>query len=216
MKNSKFYSKVLFASIFIFLTSLAYATDAASQKAATYAKPLFHSTDSPVAGNPNGDITIVDFFDYQCTHCGELSETLNGLVKKDPNVRIVFKELPILGEESEFATKAALAAQKQHKYLEFHHQLMALGASFTQDQVLNRAKHAGLDMNRLKKDMDSKAVAQEIKANLALSQKLGIHGTPTLVIAKNINDLKGQKIYIIPGALSEGEIKDILHKLRAG
>ncbi len=206
--------KFFLAGLFVFLAFSANAADDIdSQRARTHADQLFHSQ-SPTEGNSNGNVIIVDFFDYQCRHCGELSQTLSGLVKKDPNVRVVFKELPILGDESEYATKAALAAAKQNKYLEFHNRLMALGASFNQEQVLSAAKQAGLDMTQLKHDMSSKAVAHEIKTNLALSQKLSIHGTPTIVIAKNANDLKGEKIYIISGALSEEEIKDILKKVR--
>lgn len=195
----------------VFLAFSANAANAAQAQA--YAKELFHSQ-SPVAGNPNGDVNVVDFFDYQCSHCGELSETLNALVKNDSHVRIIYKDLPILSDESEFAAKAALAAAKQNKYLALHNRLMALGSSFNQDQVLNAAKQAGLDMDKLQSDMKSKAIAQEIKNNLTLSRKLGINGTPTLVIAKNVNDLKGQKIHIIAGALSKGEIKDILRKVR--
>jgi len=207
--------KFFLIGLFALLAFSANAADKDSQKARAHANELFHSQ-SPGEGNANGNVVIVDFFDYQCRHCGELSRTLTELVKKDSNVRVIFKELPILGYESEYATKAALAAAKQNKYLEFHNRLMGLDTSFDQEQVLNTAKQAGLDMTQLKHDMSGKAVAHEIKANLMLSQKLGIHGTPTLVIAKNANDLKDEKIYIISGALSEEEIKDILKKVRGG
>jgi Protein-disulfide isomerase len=154
------------------------------------------------------------FFDYQCSHCSELSQTLSHLLKNDPNVKIIFKELPILGDESAFASKAAIAANKQNKYLLLHHRLMTSGQGLSQEQVLASAKQVGLNTTTLKQDMQSKAIDREISGNLALAQKLGIDGTPTLIIVKNTKNLSGQKIYVIPGALSQGEIKDILRKLR--
>ena len=213
MKNIKlFYSRIFLATLCVFLTFSVSAADA-SKKVQAYADQLFHSQ-SPIEGNPNGDVNIVDFFDYQCRHCGELSQTLRGLVKKDPNVRVIFKDLPILSSESEFAAKAALAAAKQNKYLQLHNRLMAFDTSFDNAQVLEAAQQVGLDMTRFKHDLNSKAIAQQIDNNLTLSQKLGIRGTPALVIAKNTKNLKGEKAYIIEGALDESEIKDVLRKIR--
>lgn len=214
MKNIKlFYSRIFLATLCVFLAFSVNAADATSKKVQAHADQLFHS-ESPTEGNPNGDVNIVDFFDYQCGHCGELSQTLRGLIKKDPNVRVIFKDLPILSNESEFAAKAALAAAKQNKYLQLHNRLMSFNTSFNEAQVLEAAKQIGLDMTKFKHDLNSKTIAHEINNDLTLSQKLGIHGTPTLVIAKNTKDLKGEKAYIIAGALDESEIKDILRKIR--
>lgn len=216
------YMKIFLTGALIFLTcSLNVAKADSEQSIKSHMNEVFHSSQSPVGGNPKGDVTIVDFFDYQCTHCGTLSKTLDSLLKKDANIRIVFKELPILGEESEAGSKAALAAAKQNQYLAFHHRLMGLDASlgegqiFNEEQVLKAAKQAGLNITQLKQDMNSKAIAQEIKNNLSLSQKIGINGTPTLIIAKNVPDLKEQKIYVIAGEQSESQIQDILRKIRA-
>lgn len=214
MRNTNFH-KVLFSSLFVLLAFAAKSAQAASPESVSgsHAKQLFHTVQSPTEGNPNGDITIVDFFDYQCGHCKELSRTLQNLIQHDSNVRVVFKELPILGEESEYATKAALAAAKQGKYLPLHNQLMSLDA-VSDSEVLASAKKAGLNMVKLKHDMNSKAVKQEIHKNIALSQALNISGTPTLIIAKNTHTPGEQKVYIFGGAMSEPELKATIHQIR--
>lgn len=213
MRYTNFH-KMLFTSLFIVLAFAAKTAQAASPQPVTanQAKQLFHAP-SPIEGNANGDITIVDFFDYQCGHCKELSRTLQDLTKHDANVRVVFKELPILGEESEYASKAALAAAKQGKYLALHNQLMGLN-SLSRSEISAAAKRAGLNMSKFKHDINSKSVKQEIKKNLSLSTALNINGTPTLIIAKNVKSSGEQKVYIFAGALTEAELKSTAHQIR--
>ncbi len=114
-----------------------------------FVNSLFHQAKDPVAGNPQGAVTIVEFFDYQCSHCIDMSPLLDSFLKANPNVKVIFKEFPIRGPVSEFAAKAALAAKEQGKYIEFHQALMALAAKqqpLTQDAILNAAKSVGLDV----------------------------------------------------------------------
>lgn len=214
MRNTHFH-KVLFTSLFVLLAFAAKTAQAASPQtvSAAQAKQLFHTTQSPIEGNVNGDVNIVDFFDYQCGHCKTLSQTLYNLSKHDTNIRIIFKELPILGDESEAASRAALAAAKQGKYLAFHNQLMASDA-LSKSDILAIAKKAGLNMSKFKHDMHSSAVRQEIRKNLALSQALNISGTPTLVIAKNMKTPGEEKVYIFSGALTDSELRSTVNRIR--
>lgn len=214
MQNTQF-SKILLASFFVlcaFFVKAAHATTQASVK--SHAAQLFQSQ-SPVEGNPNADVNIVDFFDYQCGHCKELSSALHQLVKQDPHVRIIFKELPLFGDESEYAAKAALAAAKQGKYAALHDRLMKL-SSLSESQVLESAKAAGLNMEQFKRDMNSKAIAREIQNNLSLSQALDITGLPVVIIAKNTKNLDTTKVHIEAGSMTDSELRDAVRQIRKG
>lgn len=155
------------------------------------AQQLFADPVSPVIGNPKADITIVEFFDFQCPYCKHMAPILMELVKSDPNIRIVFKQLPIFGEQSEFAAKAALASTKQNKYLAFNNALLQAKTPFSQDQTLEVAKSVGLDIKTLQANMQDSAYTQEITSNEALANALGLVGTPAFVISKvTVNDNK--------------------------
>jgi protein-disulfide isomerase len=214
MRHTHFH-KVLFTSLFVLLAFAAKTAQAASPQtvSAAQAQQLFHTAQSPIEGNANGDVNIVDFFDYQCGHCKTLSQTLYNLSKHDPNIRIIFKELPILGDESEAASKAALAAAKQGKYLALHNQLMASN-SLSKADILAAAKKAGLNMSKFRHDWHSHAIKHEIQKNLTLSQDLNINGTPTLVIAKNMKTPGEEKVYIFAGALTESELRATVNRIR--
>lgn len=159
---------------------------------------------SPVAGNPKGDVTVVEFFDYRCPYCKTVSERLFNTVKADGNVRYVLKEFPILGPESVFASKAALAAVKQSKYLEFHQALMSTRGGLDQEAVMAVAKKVGLDVKKLREDMDGPDIAQSLERNLKLAQALKIDGTPAFVIGDQI----------IPGAVSTEALKSVIDQTR--
>lgn len=174
---------------------------------------LFKSNSSPVAGNAKGDINIVEFFDYQCIHCKRMTETMTELLKNDKNVRVVFKEFPIFGKSSEFAAKAALAANKQNKFLELHKALMATSGRLNDDIVLAKAKSVGINVEKLKKDIKSDAVAKELKDNMELAQSLGIMATPVFIIAKNPPSQQG-KSHFIPGAVRLSMLESLIKELR--
>lgn len=175
----------------------------------TIAQELFGDPNSPVAGNPNGTITVVEFFDYQCPHCKDMTPLLNNIVQSNKNVRLVFKQLPIFGANSIFAAKAALAAQQQGKYLALHDALMNTRTPLTNDVVLDIAKQVGLNIPQLQKAMKSPVFDQEIKQDDQLASSLKLTGTPGLVIAKVSVDPKTHKVtsvnnpLLIPGAVDE-------------
>jgi len=166
---------------------------------------LTHAPDSPVLGNPNGDVAVVEFFDYRCPYCKlmasrELIETL----EQDGKVHIVMKDFPILGPDSEYAAKAALAAHRQGKYRELHMAMMAFKGKVTSDDVRRFAKEARIDVARLEKEMEAPEIAAEIKRSHDLASRIGINGTPAFVI----ND------QLIPGAVEVSELTNLIAAAR--
>lgn len=149
----------------------------------TVAERLFDERRDPIFGNPDGDVTVVEFFDYGCPYCREVTERLLQTVKRDGNIRVVFKELPVLGPGSEYAARAALAAKNQGRYLEFHRALMRSNGRLTRKRILRVAGSLGIDVNRLRADMRSPEVNDAIAANRTTARRLGVRGTPTFVIA---------------------------------
>ncbi len=143
---------------------------------------LYEDENAPILGNPDGDVTVIEFFDYNCPYCKQAYGEVNALLEADPNVRLVFREWPILGEGSLYATKAALASRAQGKYEEFHDALMQERARKDEAVVLRLAREVGLDIDRLQADMESDEVKDHIAQSSELAQKLGFTGTPSFVI----------------------------------
>jgi protein-disulfide isomerase len=173
---------------------------AAEQQARAIAErreELTRAPDAPVIGNPDGDITVVEFFDYRCPYCKSVAGSVVDLVETDGNIRFVLKEYPILGADSEFAAKAALAARMQGKYRELHMAMMGFKGKVTSDDVRRLAAGVGLDVDRLEHDMQSAVVADSISRNLALGEAIGVRGTPAFVIGDEL----------IPGAISVEEMQ---------
>lgn len=156
------------------------------QMIASRRSELLHDPNSAVGGNPNGDVTLVEFFDYRCPYCKAIEPSLEALIKEDGKLRVVYKEFPILGPTSVFASRVAIAARKQGKYAAFHDRMMALRGTIDDDAVMNVAKAAGLDLTRLKSDMTSAETDAVIQRNYALADALGIDATPALVIGKQL------------------------------
>lgn len=155
----------------------------ASQKAAVARqKDLLSDPASPVIGNPNGNVTIVEFTDYQCPYCKAAEPRLQALLKEDPNVRLVVKEFPILTKESVTASRAALAAVKQGKYTAFHQAMMEHKGQITVENVFEYAKKVGLNVDQLKKDMNAPEIADQIIENLKLARAMKISVVPGLVV----------------------------------
>jgi protein-disulfide isomerase len=165
---------------------------------------LSHDPDSPVGGNPAGDVTVVEFFDYRCPHCRRMAPVIKTLLTEDPRVRLVYKELPILGEESVLAARAALAARRQGRYAEAHDRLMAETGPLTKASVVQTLAAIGLDPERLRADMDAPEVATLIGRELALAQALGIHGTPAFVVGGEL----------VVGAVDLGTLRDLISQAR--
>ncbi len=146
------------------------------------AKEIYRHPDAPVAGNPNGDITVVEFFDYNCGYCKRGFHNIRELIEKDKNVRVVFKELPILSKDSEDAAKIALAARAQGKYWELHQAMIESKGRVTEAAALEMAEKLGLDVAKLKADKDSEAVKGELARVEALARKMNITGTPHFLV----------------------------------
>ena len=168
---------------------------------------LLDDPDDLVQGNPNGDVTLVEFFDYRCPYCKEVEPSLDALLKEDGKLRIVYKEFPILGEASVYATHVALAAKKQGKYAEFHRAMMATKGNITDDTVLSVAASVGLDMTKLKADMAAPSTDKLIDKNYALADALAIQGTPAIIVGDTM----------IPGATDIDALrKDIAAQRKSG
>ena len=176
---------------------------------ASNAATLFDSSRQVIVGNPQGDVTMVEFFDYNCGFCKRaLSDTL-ALIKDDPNLKIVLKELPILGPGSLEAAQVAVAVRMQDpgglKYLEFHQRLLGSRSAASKANALAAAQEAGLDMDRLARDMASDEVNATISESRKLAQSLGINGTPGYVIGESI----------IPGAIGAAGLKQRIDAARS-
>lgn len=152
------------------------------EKIKTSSDALYKDPMSPVVGNKDGDVTLVEFFDYNCGYCKLAFKDIKTLIGEDKNLRVVFKEIPILSEASYMASRYALAAEKQGKYWEFHQELMRNGAN-NESMIERSAKDVGLDLDKLRKDADSPEIRAALEKNLALARDIGITGTPGFVIA---------------------------------
>lgn len=147
---------------------------------------IFRSPLAQVAGNPNGDVSVVEFFDYNCGFCKRALPDVVKLVDNDDKVRLVLKELPIFGEESEAAAKVALAAAKQGKYFEMHQKLFTEPGKADKDKALKIAQELGLDVPQLEKDMQDPSIQQALDESKQLSQKLELQGTPLYFIGDRL------------------------------
>jgi protein-disulfide isomerase len=169
-----------------------------------HAEEIFRSPADFVAGNPDGDVTIVEFFDYNCPWCKKSVPVLQNLMAADGSLRLVLKEFPILGEGSEYAARAAIAAIAQGKYLEFHMALYQHRGQIDAAAVEAVARAVGLDVEKLKADMEAPAVAATIARNRELAQALGINGTPGFVIDGEI----------VSGYVIERKLAETVQKIR--
>jgi protein-disulfide isomerase len=178
----------------------------AGQRDALKAKQaqIFNDPDAPVAGNPQGDVTLVEFFDYRCGYCKQVAPALAQLLKSDSKLRFVFKELPILGPDSIVAARGALAARLQDKYVPMHEALIRHRGSFDEQTVLRIASEVGLDVALLKADMAKPELNAIIEKNRQLARDLAINGTPAFVI--------GDKV--IPGAVDLNTLRKLVADAR--
>jgi len=162
--------------------------DAAAAQAAlkAHAAEVFQDPDSPVSGNSKGNVTVVEFFDYNCPYCKMMASVMEQAEAADPQLRIVYKEFPILGPGSVFAAKAALAANKQGKYVAFHRALYQVRGHVEETQVLEVARTVGLNVDRMKTDMRDPAFEGVLEKNGTLAQALRITGTPGFVAGDQV------------------------------
>jgi len=169
-----------------------------------HAAEIYRSPGAPVAGNPSGDIPVVEFFDYNCGYCKRAFQDLAKLVQQDPKVKLVLKELPILSKASEEAARVALAASMQGKYWPVHQALLSIRGEVNEQTGLKAVEKLGLDMARLRKDMASEAVTSEIRRVRELAQRMGIQGTPHFLVGdRAIPGAPGNLLEQIQGHVAE-------------
>jgi protein-disulfide isomerase len=176
-------------------------------------KNLFQNNNDPYSGNRHGKITIVEFFDYQCSHCISMAPALSAIIEANPDVRIVYKEFPIRGDISNFASRAALAANKQGKYEQFHNALLKTNLDLTQQTILDIAKTSGLNLAKLQKDMDSPNVYNQLSDNAKLAQEKQVTGTPAFFIGKT-NAENDNDIRFILGEMSQSELQEAINNAK--
>lgn len=150
-------------------------------------KADIYTASTPFAGNEKGDTVIVEFFDYNCGYCHRAVDDVTKIIEEDKNVKVLFKDLPILSESSVEASRWALAAQKQGKYLEYHVALMKHQGQKTADELARLAKDVGLDVEKARKDAaEDKGIRTQLEQNMALARDLGVNGTPAFIIGDHL------------------------------
>jgi protein-disulfide isomerase len=170
---------------------------------------LLSSPRQVTLGNPQGDVTLVEFFDYNCGYCKRALSDLMGLMKADPKLRVVLKEFPVLGPGSVEAAQVAAAVRMQDrggkKYLDFHQKLLGGRGQVDRARALAVAKEVGMDMSRLEKDMASEEVRAQLQESMQLADKLGLNGTPSYVVGPNV----------VIGAVGYDALKEKIESARA-
>jgi len=188
------------------------ADEAAKHEAAVSdnAHAIFNSPRQVVSGNPNGDVTFVEFFDYNCGYCKRAMTDMFDLMKSDGKLKVVLKEFPVLGPGSIEAARVAVAVRMQDKsgkkYMEFHQKLLGGRGQADKARALAVAKEVGLDMARLEKDMASDEVKATLDESMKLAEKLGLNGTPSYVIGKEV----------VVGAVGLDALKEKVNTARCG
>jgi protein-disulfide isomerase len=186
--------------------------DAAKSKQAIkeHAAVLFNSPRQVVLGNPKGDVTMVEFFDYNCGYCKRALNDMLELMKADPKLRVVLKEFPVLGEGSVQAAQVAAAAAQQDKggkkYLEFHRKLLTGRGQITRAQALTAAKDAGFDVARIEREISGPEVRKTLEESFMLADALGLNGTPSYVVGSNV----------VIGAVGLEKLREAINQARCG
>jgi len=179
--------------------------EAARAAIAAHREALTNDPALPFKGAVRPTAVIAEFFDYRCPHCRRMAPVIAELLRSDSGLRIVLIDLPILGPASVTAARAALAAQRQGRYVEMHDALMRLRGEPTEAEIMRIAAELRLDAERLRRDMADPGVARRIEANLRLAQALGVQGTPAYVVGEEI----------IPGAVSAEALRAAIARARA-
>ncbi|MCB8880392.1 DsbA family protein [Acidisoma cellulosilytica] len=161
---------------------------------------LVHNAADPSIGSPRAPITVVEFYDTRCPYCRVMRPEFSALVKQDPNVRVVFKDIPILGQNSVTEARALLAAQRQGGYEKMQAALMTQQAAPTEAHLRSLATQLGLNGDQLIRDMDDPAIGQRLAANTTLAQQLGITGTPGIIVGTQL----------VPGAISLDDLQKLV------
>ena len=176
----------------------------ASKKAAGFLSELENKKNLPMAGNRKGDVTLIEFFDYNCGYCSQALKELTTVLKDDKNLKVIFMDMPILGPGSKDIAKWSLAANKQDKYFEFHTAVFEHNGQKDDKTLEKIAEKLGLDVKQMKKDKESQEIADILDQNIAQAGNMGIRGTPGFII--------GSQVY--PGFMEADQIKEIIEQTR--
>ena len=188
---------------------------AAAEKAiGDNAEQLFANNLTTV-GNPKGNVTLVEFFDYQCAHCKKMTEIINKLVKQNPQLRVIYKEFPIFGGNSDLAAKTALAAAMQGKYQAMHSSLLQQQKPLTQQSIMDLAKKLNLNIKKLKQDMEAKNISEILVNNRQLAEKMHLMGTPAFIVASTPMGKLNEKTKpeFVPGSTNEQILQTLINKV---
>lgn len=181
--------------------------DAQSKAVASEKDRLVDPATSVIVGNPQGDVTIVEFMDYNCGFCKRALEDVRALAKDDPKLKVVLKDFPILGPDSVEASRVAVAAKAQlsgPKYFEFHNKLMGVKGRVNGAKALDIAKESGADIEKLKKEIEAPATRAVIEDTVALGDRLGLTGTPAFIIGDEV----------VFGAVGQAALKQKIDSVR--
>jgi protein-disulfide isomerase len=162
---------------------------------AANAEAVFRSPASPVTGNPEGDVSVVTFYDPNCPYCREAAPVLKKLIDDDGKVRLVLEELPMLGPDSRAAARLMLAADHQGKYFDMFEQMLTTPGRATTDKALKVAGDLGLDTARLEKDAADPAIEETLAATTQLAKTIGVNGVPFLIVGDRVIGVTGKDLY---------------------
>ncbi len=166
---------------------------------------IYNDAETPIGGNPDGEVVIVEFFDYRCGYCRRGAPDLFAVVGEADDVKIIYKEFPILGDASTLAARAALASRNQGLYEPFHEALMLADIGFSFDEIITVAQGVGLDTDLLARDMDDPAIDAYLAKTYDLARALGVNGTPAFIV--------DGRLY--PGALSRSDLERLVEASRS-
>lgn len=173
------------------------------------AKEILWNTNAPTLGNPSGNVVLVEFLDYQCGHCKKMTTTVKGLIEKNKNLKVLVKELPILGESSTYAAKVALAANQQGKFAEVHNALLNTNDRLTNESVEKISKEQGVDWSLIQVAIQSATIDSELDKVFNIAQQLNIMGTPAFIIS----DLSGKNNRYFGGAASQEAMQQTINTI---
>lgn len=180
------------------LSRTALAQERGSPMPAELRKSLERDPTAPVLGNPEGDVTLTEFFDYNCPFCRKMVEPMHRLIASDKNLRVVFREWPVFGEDSDFAARASLASLQQGRYWQLHAALFRTKGRVSEAATMRAAREVGLNIARLERDMGAEQVERHISMSYMLAEHMGLVGTPMFIAGDegafgrySLQDLRG-------------------------
>lgn len=175
---------------------------------------LFNNPVSPVIGNPEGDVVMIEFYDYQCGHCKAMTPIVANLIKENKDLKVILKDWPIFGQNSRYAAKASVAVAKEDKdkYFAFHEALFKVDGPLSEDKVKAIAKQSGVDFSKISKEINAPYTEQQMKDNFELAQDLKLVGTPAFIVAnKALTQFR-----FVPGAISKQQLQQLIDEVKSG